>query len=163
MYSLKKSFAAVALSGIFAVASFAQSEPGRAAGRSAEARPHADRLAVLIKALNLSDAQVTSIRSTMQNERPALKAAFQDVKAKREALKTASSAANPNPAAVGSAFLALRSSQANLKADRQKLQAAIANVLTPDQQKSMKALRVVAQSRHPRFRRFGEGSMSMGS
>src|SRR5262249_577889 len=113
MYFIKRSFAVVALTGIFALASFSQAQPGSAAGRAGHTRgSRGDRIAVLTKALNLSDAQVTSIRSAIQNERPALKAAFQDVKAKREALKTAASAANPNPTAVGNAFLALRSSQA---------------------------------------------------
>lgn len=160
MYFIKKSFAAVALGGIFTIASFAQGQSGIAAGQAAhQRRPHADRLAVLTKALNLSDSQVTSIRSTIQGERPALKAAFQDVKAKREALKTVASTPSPNSAAVGNAFLALRSSQANLRADHQKLQAAISKVLTPDQQKSMKALKVVAQSRYSRFRAMNSGTM----
>jgi Spy/CpxP family protein refolding chaperone len=86
----------------------------------------------------------------------------QDVKAKRQALKAAASSANPNPTAVGNAFLAMRSSQANLKAGRQKLQASIRNILTPDQQKSMDALRVVGHARYARFHRFQGEAMSMG-
>lgn len=164
MYSIRRSFAGVALAGLFSIASFAQGQPGIAPGRTAHAAgPQGHRLAVLTKALNLSDSQVASIRSTIQGERPALKAAYQDVKAKREALKTVASASNPNPTAVGSAFLALRSSQANLKADRENLQTAISKVLTPDQQKSMKALRVVAQSRYARFHAFNSGANATGS
>jgi Spy/CpxP family protein refolding chaperone len=164
MYSVKRLVTSVAILGMFTMPSFAQRQPGAAAHFGANAgNQRTNRLAVLAKALNLTDAQVTSIRNTMQSEQPSLKTMVQDVKAKRQALKAVASAANPNPAAVGNAFLALRSSEANLKAGRQKLQASIRNILTPEQQKSMDALKVVAQARHDRFHRFGGGMMPMGS
>jgi len=163
-YSLKRVITVIALMGMCTMASFAQGQAGNLSHRGANAgsQQH-NRLAVLTKALNLSNAQVTSIRSAVEAQRPALKAMFQDVKGKREALKAVATASNPNPTTVGNAFLALRTSEANLKAGRQKLQASIRNILTPDQQKSMDALKVVAQARFARFHRFAGGTMSTGS
>ena len=146
------------------MAAFAQKQPtapnhdGRYAGRQ-----HANRLAVLTKALNLTDSQVASIRNAIQAQRSSLKPIAQDVKAKRQALQAAESAANPNPTAVGNALLALRSSEANLKAGREKLQASIRSFLTPEQQKTMDALKVFAQARHARFRRFRGEPTATGS
>ena len=163
MYSLKRVVTAIAIMTLFTMASFAQGQPGNLAQHGVNgANQPRNHMAVLAKALNLSDAQVTSIRAAVQAERPSLKTMVQDVKAKRQALKAAVSSANPNPAAVGNAFLALRSSQATLKAGRQKLQASIRNILTPDQQKSMDALRVVGHARYARFHRFQGEAMSMG-
>jgi Spy/CpxP family protein refolding chaperone len=148
---------------MFAMTLLAEGQTGIRTHSANTTQQQPNHLAVLAKALNLSDAQVTSIRDTIKSQRPALKTMIQDVKAKRQSLKAAASAANPDPTAVGNAFLALRSSRANLKAGRQKLQASIRNVLTPDQQKSMDALRVVAQARYARLHRFSGGATQMGS
>jgi len=148
---------------MFTTTLLAQGQTGIRTHSANSAQQQPNHLAVLAKALNLSDAQVTSIRDTIKSQRPELKTMGQDVKAKRQYLKAAASAANPNPTAVGNAFLALRASQASLKAGRQKLQASIRSVLTPDQQKSMDALKVVARARYARFHRFGRGATQMGS
>jgi len=151
---------AVIIVGVFTITLFAQgphspltqSSPNTGNGQ-------VNRLAVLAKALNLSDTQVTSIRHAIEAAQPSLRTKFQDVKAKRQALKAATSAANPDATAVGTAFLALQSSEADLKTDRRELQATIRNLLTPDQQKSMSALKVVAQARHNRFRQLAGGAI----
>ena len=54
-------------------------------------------------------------------------------KANREALKTAASAANPDPAAVGTAFLKVRADGKAMKAQLEGVHAEINGVLTPEQ------------------------------
>jgi Spy/CpxP family protein refolding chaperone len=163
MYSIKRIISAVAVVSMFSMALFAQGQSRIRTHNGANAGKQTQRLAVLAKALNLSDAQVTSIRAAVQSERPALKTMLQDVKARRQALKGVAGTASPDATAVGNAFLALRSSEGNLKAERQKLHANIRSILTPEQQKSMDALKVVAQARFARFHRFGGESMATGS
>jgi len=117
------------------------------------------RIEILAKVLNLTDAQVAAIEKVFQSHEAQIKALQQDVKDKREALKAAATAANPDPATVGRAFLALRTSMENLRNARKQVMTAIDNILTPDQQKILTALRTLRKLM--RERRAAGGGLGM--
>jgi Spy/CpxP family protein refolding chaperone len=106
------------------VPSFAQTVSGN--------QPHArNPIAGLQKALNLSQAQVSQIQGLFQSQRSAMQPLRADVKAKRQALHTALQ--GNDTSAIGSAMLALRSSEAALKNARAASHKAFMAVLSPSQ------------------------------
>ena len=103
----------------------------------AQAQPAPGRLARGIRAamatLDLTDAQkdkVTAIFASHKDEGMAFRA---QAKADRQALKAAASAANPDPAAVGAAFLKVRADGQAAAAKMKAVRTEIDAVLTPEQ------------------------------
>jgi Spy/CpxP family protein refolding chaperone len=120
--------AALLLAGALAAgAALAQSRPG----------PGHERFARGIRAamaiLDLTDAQKTKVKEIFESQRTEGMAFHAQVEADRAALKAAAMAANPDPAAVGAAFLKVRAdgqaAAAKMKAVRTQIEA----VLTPEQ------------------------------
>jgi Spy/CpxP family protein refolding chaperone len=85
----------------------------------------------LQKALNLSSAQVSQLQGLLQSQRTAMQPLVADVKTKRQALQTALQ--GNDASAIGSALLALRSSEATAKSARTADHNALMAVLTPAQ------------------------------
>jgi Spy/CpxP family protein refolding chaperone len=103
----------------------------------AQPAPGSERFARGVRAamatLDLTDAQkekVTAIFAAHKGEGATFRT---QAKADRDALKTAASAANPDPAAVGAAFLKVRADRQTAAAKLQAVRAEIDVVLTPAQ------------------------------
>ena len=120
-----------------AIPSFAQNP----AGNHSQARNPFSRLQ---QALNLSDTQVSQLQGLMQSQRAAMQPLVADVRAKGQALRTASQ--GTDPAAIGSAFMALKSSAKALKDARTANRNAMMAVLTPAQQKIVTDYQTIAKA-----------------
>jgi len=96
-----------------------------------------NRLAQGIRAalstLDLSDAQKEKIKAIFESHKEEGAALRARTKADREALKAAASAAKPDPAVVGAAFLKVRADGEAAKATMKAVRAEIDAVLTPEQ------------------------------
>lgn len=83
--------------------------------------------------LDLTDAQKTKIKAIFESHKDEGAAFRAQAKANREALKAAASAATPDPAVVGAAFLKVRADGEAAKAKLKAVRAEIDAVLTPEQ------------------------------
>ena len=83
--------------------------------------------------LDLSDAQKEKVKAIFASHKDQFQAFRTQAKANRVALKAAASATDPDPAAVGAAFLKVRADAQALKAQMDGVHAQINGVLTPDQ------------------------------
>ena len=103
----------------------------------AQAHPAPGRFARGIRAamatLDLTDDQKDKVKAIFVSHKDEGTAFHAQAKADREALKTAASAAKPDPAAVGAAFLKVRANAEAAKAKMTAVRAEIDAVLTPEQ------------------------------
>jgi Spy/CpxP family protein refolding chaperone len=103
----------------------------------AQTQPAPGRLARGIRAamatLDLTDAQKTQVAAIFASHKDEGMAFRAQAKADRQALKAAASAATPDPAAVGAAFLKVRADGVAAKAKMKAVRAEIDAVLTPEQ------------------------------
>lgn len=112
---------------------------GALAGSAALAQPGPgpNRMAQGIRAamatLDLSDAQKEKIKAIFESHKEEGAALRAQAKADRDALKAAASAAKPDPAVVGAAFLKVRADGETAKAKMKAVRAEIDAVLTPEQ------------------------------
>jgi Spy/CpxP family protein refolding chaperone len=83
--------------------------------------------------LDLSDAQKDKVKAIFTSHKEQFQAFRTQAKANREALRAAASADNPDPAAVGAAFLRVRADGKAMKSPLEGVHAEINGVLTPDQ------------------------------
>ena len=83
--------------------------------------------------LDLSDTQKDKVKAIFASHKDEGLAFHAQAKADREALKAAASAANPDPAAVGAAFLKVRANGEAVKSKMKAVRTEIDAVLTPDQ------------------------------
>ena len=83
--------------------------------------------------LDLSDAQKEKIKAIFESHKGEGQALHVQAKADRDALKAAASAAKPDPAVVGAAFLKVRADGDAAKAKMKAVRAEIDAVLTPEQ------------------------------
>ena len=117
---------ALLLSGALAAgAALAQPAPG--AGRPARG------IRAAMATLDLTDAQKEKVRAIFASHRDEAQAFRTQAKANRDALKAAASAPNPDPAAVGAAFLKVRADAGSAKSRMTAVKGEIDAVLTPDQ------------------------------
>lgn len=86
-----------------------------------------------LRALNLSDDQKTKIKAAFQAQKPAYQALHQTARANRQALAALTKSANPDPAAVGAAYLKTMADRQAFAAQRQAAKATVEALLTPDQ------------------------------
>ena len=93
-----------------------------------------------LRALNLTQDQKDKIKAAFVARRPALQALHQTARANRQALATLTTAANPDPAAVGAAYLKVVAGRQALVAQRQQAQADVVAVLTPDQKTQLQQM-----------------------
>jgi Spy/CpxP family protein refolding chaperone len=103
-----------------------------------------NRFSRLQKALNLSDSQVSQIRTLRKSQAASIQPLWADVKAKRQALRAALQGTDTS--AIGSAAVALRTSQSALKNARQANRQAIMATLTPSQAQIMKDYETIARA-----------------
>ncbi len=95
------------------------------------------RLGLLRRALaslDLTDTQKTDIRGVFEKAKPSLQDLGAQVRTDREALRAAAQVAQPDPAAVGKAFLKVQSDGKDLRAAFEKLLSDVRAFLTPEQQ-----------------------------
>jgi len=90
-----------------------------------------------LRALNLTQDQKDKIRAALIARRPAVRALRQEARTNRQALATLAKAANPDPAAVGTAYLKVLAGRQALVAQRQQARADVMAVLTPDQKSQL--------------------------
>jgi len=93
-----------------------------------------------LRALNLTQDQKDKIKAAFVARRPALQALRQTAQANRQALAALAKAANPDPAAVGTAYLKVIAGRQALVAQRQQAQADVMAVLTPDQKTQLQQM-----------------------
>jgi Heavy-metal resistance len=123
--------------GALAATAFAQTGSGTSSRQF-------NRLSRLQTALNLSDSQVSQIRTLLKSQATTLRPYWTDVKAKRQALHTALQGTDAS--AIGSAALALRTSRSALKNARQANRQAILAKLTPAQAQIVKDYETIARA-----------------
>ena len=108
-------------------------------------RPAA-QLGRLQKQLDLTPAQVEQLKSLREANKPQRQAIMQDVRQKRQSLRSLMAQSNPDANQVGSAVLALKDSQKQAQQLRQQSLEKFKSVLTTDQLKKLEDLRLS----HPR-------------
>jgi Spy/CpxP family protein refolding chaperone len=110
---------------------------GALAAGTALAHPSPGRFARGVRAametLDLTDAQKDRVRAIFASHKGEAVAFHAHAKADRDALKAAASAAKPDPAAVGAAFLRVRATGQAAAAKLKAVRAEIDEVLTPEQ------------------------------
>jgi Spy/CpxP family protein refolding chaperone len=120
--------AALVLAGALAAgAAQAQTAPGGGGG-------FARGIRAAMATLDLTDDQKADIKAIFASHKDEAVAFHAQVKADRDALKAAASAANPDPAVVGAAFLKVRADRQAAAARMKAVKAEIDAVLTPEQQ-----------------------------
>ena len=82
--------------------------------------------------LNLTDPQMNGIRALRENQRTEMESLRQEVQQKRKALRELVQEANPNPADVGNATLALKESRERMRGINQRFISGVKGLLTPD-------------------------------
>jgi Spy/CpxP family protein refolding chaperone len=106
--------------------------------------------------LDLSDAQKDKVKAIFASHQEQFQTFRTQAKANREALRAAASADNPDPAAVGAAFLKVRADGKAMKAQLDGVHAEINGVLTPDQKSRLDGwIAAHRQQRRAALRMFG--------
>lgn len=94
---------------------------------------HMGHLDHLKASLSLTDDQVTQIQALYKANHEAAQPLFTQMRANREALKTALSTTEPNPTEVGKLVIADNALKAQMRALGDKLRTDIGAILTPEQ------------------------------
>ena len=114
---------------------------GTLAAGTALAQPHPGRFARGIRAamatLDLTDDQKTRVKTIFASHKDDGMALREQAKANRDALKAAASAANPDAALVGAAFLKVRADGQAVATKLKAVRAEIDVVLTPEQRSKL--------------------------
>ncbi|MFI5197577.1 MAG: Spy/CpxP family protein refolding chaperone [Thermoanaerobaculia bacterium] len=106
--------------------------------------------------LDLSDAQKVKVKAIFASHRDQFQAFRAQAKANRLVLRASASAADPDPAVVGAAFLKVRADAKVLKAQLEGVHAEINGVLTPDQKSRLDGwIAAHKQQRRAAMRAFG--------
>ena len=105
--------------------------------RNHPAGPPQDRpagpFARCLSILGLSQSQQDGIKAAIEASAPTLQALHQTLRDDRAALEAAITATSPDACAIGNAFLKVEADQVAIRAEMDKLKAAIEAILTPDQ------------------------------
>lgn len=94
--------------------------------------------------LNLTDAQIASLKQLRESEMAALKPIFDQMRPLRQSLRTQEQGANADATAVGKAVLNLKSLEQQAAPIRASFQQQAQNVLTADQKGKLAALESAA-------------------
>ncbi len=134
---------------------------GALAAGTALAQPAPGRFARGVRAamatLDLTDAQKNDVKAIFASHKGEGMAFHQQARADREALKAAASAANPDPAAVGAAYLKVRADRQAAAAKMKAVRAEIDEVLTPEQRAKLDGwIAAHRQQRRAALRAFGD-------
>jgi len=98
-------------------------------------------LRAALATLDLTAEQKVKVEELFEAEKARLEALRNDGRAAREALRTAAEASNPDPAAVGSAFLKLRAHREAVKAEREASRGKLEALLTAEQRARLQGWR----------------------
>ncbi|HSB63515.1 MAG TPA: Spy/CpxP family protein refolding chaperone [Thermoanaerobaculia bacterium] len=130
---------------------------GVALAGNAGGRGHFGRgIRAAMATLDLSDAQKEKVKTIFASHKDQFQAFRVQAKSNREALRAAVSAENPDPAAVGAAFLRVRADGKTMKAQRESVHAEINAVLTPEQKAKFDGwIAAHRQGRRAAMRAFG--------
>ena len=148
---------------LLAVAVFAQRgggprggfEPGQFPATSDGTRPEAvDPLVAVQTALGLSAAQVESARALLTAQRTSIQPVMEEIRAKRQALRTLQQSGTASTTDLGNALAAVQAAEAKLTAIHNKFIADFDNLLTSDQKKLLADTRAAAE-RIPALARIG--------
>jgi len=102
--------------------------------------------------LDLSDAQKTRVKAIFASHKDEGMAFRAQARADREALKAAASALDPDPAAVGAAFLKVRANGQAAKAKMKAVRTEIDAVLTPEQRAKLEGWIAAHRQQRDMFR-----------
>jgi Spy/CpxP family protein refolding chaperone len=105
-----------------------------------------------LASLDLSQDQKDKIKAIVAAERPAIQSLREGMREDASELKSLASAQPADPAAVGAAFLKVRSDREAMKAERQKVHAQIDAILTPDQRTKLDGYLSALKERRHGFR-----------
>lgn len=94
--------------------------------------------------LNLTDAQVTSLKQLRQSEMTALKPIFQQIQPLRQSLRTQEQSSGADATAVGKLVLEIQALEQQVTPIRQSYQQQALAVLTPQQKTQLAALQSAA-------------------
>ncbi len=86
-----------------------------------------------LASLDLSADQKDKVRALFLSQKGAFQARRDEARAARQALREAASAADPDPAAVGKAFLRVRASRQAARSSLTDLRARLEAILSPEQ------------------------------
>jgi Spy/CpxP family protein refolding chaperone len=123
----------LAASALFAGLAMAQAVPGPGAPAGKRLGPAQRVLLGALASLDLSQEQKDKIQVAVDAEKPAIQALAQKSRADGQALKDLVATSNPDPKAVGEAFLKVHQNRLAAKAERDKVQAQVEALLTPAQ------------------------------
>jgi Spy/CpxP family protein refolding chaperone len=103
-----------------------------------------DPISGVQQALSLTASQVESVKTLLQTRMQSTQALLTEIEQKRSAFETLSNQANPSPAEVGTAWLALHAAEEKLTATHTKFAEDFANLLTADQRKLVEDAKAAA-------------------
>ena len=107
-----------------------------------------------LASLDLTDDQKAKVKGLLEGERPKFEALRQEGRAAREALRTATKAATPDPAAVGAAFLRVDAHRSAMRAERNVSRQKLEALLTTEQRAKLEGW----TSAQRQMRRAGAGA-----
>jgi Spy/CpxP family protein refolding chaperone len=102
--------------------------------------------------LNLSADQKSQIDALLAAEKPTIANLAQQLKGDAATLRAAATAAQPDPAAVGNAFLKVKADGQALRAELQKVRQGTEAVLSPEQKGTFDAYLDASRAMHRRLR-----------
>lgn len=142
--------AALLLAGALASAALAQPAPGQAPGRFARG------IRAAMAVLDLTSDQQTKVKAIFASHQDEAQAFRSQMKADRDALTAAASAPDPDPAAVGAAFLKVRANRLAAAEKMKAVKAEVDAVLTPEQRAKLEGwIAAHRQQRRAALRAFG--------
>jgi periplasmic protein CpxP/Spy len=109
--------------------------------------------------LDLTDAQKEKVRALFEAEKPKHEALRLEGRTAREALEAAASAEQPDPAAVGAAFLRVQANRKTAKAERSASKEKLEALLTPEQRAKLEGW----MAAHRQARRGADGAKGPGA
>lgn len=107
-----------------------------------------------LASLDLTDAQKAKVKELLEGERPKFESLRQEGRTAREALRTATKSATPDPATVGAAFLRVEAHRNAMRAERQSSRQKLETLLTAEQRAKLEGW----TSAHRQMRRGAAGA-----
>ena len=107
-----------------------------------------------LASLDLTDDQKAKVKELLEGERPKYEALRQEGRTAREALRTATASATPDPATVGAAFLRVDAHRKTMRAERESSRQKLEALLTAEQRAKLEGW----TSAHRQMRRAASGA-----
>lgn len=119
------------IAALTATSIYGQGLRARRAGRGGSSEQLIERLQ---QKLNLTEAQVSGIKALAENRRKEMESLQQEVRGKRQALRSLMQQSNPNPTEIGNAALSMKETRQRARAIQERFQSGVKALLTPEQQ-----------------------------